>query len=184
MNFKPHFRKLVFITICFVMMLAVEPLTPAQETNRPDGGTDAPGELRVDWRRDFNKTVFKAQHWIWILKYVERKGDTLAIGLAYKNKGNSERPMFMDREYMTTTYITDVHTTERYPLQAIEGISTVITNVERSKSKTARFTFSYPGSATQVRFKSRWITMFMRGAATVIDVNIPLDLRANRSDSR
>ena len=184
MKFRHYLRKLVFLAICLVMMLVVVSLAPAQETNRADGGTSAPGESRGDWRHEFNKTVFKAHHWIWILKYVERKGETLAIGLAYKNKGNAKRPMFMDREFMTTTYITDVHTNVRYPLQAVEGISTIITNVEQSTSKTARFTFSYPGQATQVRFTSTWITMFMRGAATVIDLKFPLDLRAHRPDSR
>lgn len=143
----------------------------------PAGAQDVRGVPEgANWRADVNRTVITAQHWTWVLRYVERQGETLTIGLAVKNGAVNNRPLFLGADYKSTIALVDQATAERYPLQSVEGISEQITRVDRSAGHETRFVFDYPEGARAVRFTSVWITAIMAGAVSVMPVDFPLSL--------
>ena len=151
---------------CLVLLGAAA--ASAQDTSGvPDG---------ADWRAEVNQRVVQSQHWSWVLRYVERKGETLTIGLAFRNNAVSNRPVFLDADFETTIVLVDDDTSESWPLLSVKGISEEVTRVDRKASREASFTFRYPQGAKSVRFNSIWITMIMMGAAAVIPVEFRLAL--------
>ena len=130
----------------------------------------------TDWRLDVNRQVFKARSWNWVLRFVERKGDRLILGVVYKNNASSPRPIFLAEGFQTATLLTNQATATTYPVLAVSGISGEATKVGRRKHKTALFTFPYPTGATHLTFSSVWITVWMMNAASRIQVEFPIPL--------
>ena len=128
----------------------------------------------ADWRLDVNRQVFRARSWSWVLRFVEKKGDQLTLGIAYKNNASSPRPIFLAEGFETSILLTDPATSISYPLLAVSGISGDPTKVGRLKLKTALFTFPYPTGATEVTFSSVWITVWMMNAASRIHLEFPI----------
>ena len=156
----PAIAVLAVLLLCPVLM-------PVPETH---------AEPETDWRLDVNRQVFKARSWNWILRFVEKQGDRLVLGVAYKNNASSPRPIFLAEGFQTSTLLTDQATAATYPLLAVSGISGEATKVGRLKRKTALFTFPYPTGATQLTFSSVWITVWMMNAASRIEVAFPVPL--------
>lgn len=138
--------------------------------------TDTYAQSESGWRIDPNRQVFKARSWNWVLRFIEKKGDRLVIGLAYKNNASSPRPIFLAEGFETSTLLTDPATAMAYPLLAVSGISGDPTKVGRLKRKTALFTFPYPAGATEVTLSSVWITVWMMNAASRVHVEFPIRL--------
>ncbi|MEE8305324.1 MAG: hypothetical protein V3S24_23120 [Candidatus Tectomicrobia bacterium] len=151
-------------------------LGTAQETRPRPAITPSQKQPAVDWRVDVNKQVFKAQSWSWILRFIEKQGETLVIDMAYKNNASSARPIFLSPDFKTSTQLTDSVTAAVSRLTAVSGIGPEKTQVGRMKSKSARFTFAYPQGTTQIRFSSVWITVWMMNAAARMQVDFPIDL--------
>ena len=139
-------------------------LTPISETQ-------AQGES--DWRLDVNRQVFRSRSWSWVLRFVEKKGDQLTVGIAFKNNASSPRPIFLAEGFETSTLLTDPATSATYPMLEVGGISGDPTKVGRLKLRTALFTFPYPAEAAEVTFSSVWITVWMMNAASRIHVEFP-----------
>ena len=128
----------------------------------------------TDWRLAVNRQVFKARSWSWVLRFVERKGDRLVLGVVYKNNASSPRPIFLADDFQASTLLTAGETSTAYPLLTVSGISVEATKVGRRKRKTALFTFPYPTDATDLTFSSVWITVWMMNAASRIHVEFPI----------
>ena len=129
-----------------------------------------------NWRVDINRQVFKNLSWSWVLRYIEKEGDSLIVGIAYKNNASSARPIYLDEAFQESTQLTDNETSQAYPVMAVSGISAESTQVGRRKRKEARFTFPYPAGSTQLSFSSVWITGWMMNAASRMQVEFPLIL--------
>lgn len=140
-------------------------LTPISETQ-------AQGES--DWRLDVNRQVFRARSWSWVLRFMEKKGDLLTVGIAFKNNASSPRPIFLAEGFEASTLLTDPTTSATYPLIEVSGVSGEATKVGRLKRKTALFTFPYPDGARELAFSSVWITVWMMNAASRIHVEFPI----------
>lgn len=138
--------------------------------------TEIQAQSEMDWRLDVNRQVFKAQSWNWVLRFVERQGDKLIFGVAYKNNASSPRPIFLAEDFQNSTLLTDHATVSAYPLIAVSGISGEPTKVGRLKRKTALFTFPFPADATELTFSSVWITVWMMNAASRIQVEFPIPM--------
>ena len=138
-------------------------------------------DAETDWRLDVNRQVFKARSWNWVLRFVERKGDRLVLGVVYKNNASSPRPIFLADGFETSTLLTDQATAATYPLLTVSGVSGEAIKVGRLKRKTALFTFPYPTGATQVTFSSVWITVWMMNAASRVHVEFPIPIPGNES---
>ncbi len=143
--------------------------------------TETHAQPETDWRLKVNRQVFKAQSWNWVLRFVEKKGDRLVLGVVYKNNASSPRPIFLAEGFQTSTLLTDAATGTTYPLLALSGISGEATKVGRRKRKTALFTFPYPTGATQVTFSSMWITIWMMNAASRVQVAFPIPIHRDES---
>lgn len=135
---------------------------------------EAHADPETDWRLDVNRQVFKARSWNWVLRFVEKKGDRLVLGVVYKNNASSPRPIFLAEDFQASTLLTDPATAMTYPLLAVSGVSGEATKVGRLKRKTALFTFPYPTGATHLTFSSVWITVWMMNAASRIQVEFPI----------
>lgn len=162
-------RNFVFV-ILFATMAAIAAGPAAAADDAPTLTEGA------DWRADLNKGVADANHWRWILRRVERVGDTLTVALRYKNNASTGRPILIEDQYMTTIALVDELSESRFALLGVEGISGEITPVDRRKSKSAVFTFEYPEGMTKVWFTSKWISMRMGGEASVMEVDFPIEL--------
>jgi hypothetical protein len=138
--------------------------------------TEIHAQPEADWRLDVNQQVFKARSWNWVLRFVERQGDNLILGVVYKNNASSPRPIFLAEDFQNSTLLMDQATASTYPLLTVSGISAEATKVGRRKRKTALFTFPYPAGATQVTFSSVWITVWMMNAASRIQVEFPIPM--------
>lgn len=130
----------------------------------------------TDWRLDVNRQVFKARSWNWVLRFVERQGDRLVLGIIYKNNASSPRPIFLAEDFQDSTLLTDQATASAYPLLTASGISAEASKVGRLKRKSALFTFPYPTGATELTFSSVWITVWMMNAASRIHVEFPIPM--------
>ena len=153
--------------VALVVILLCPGLLPIAETH---------AQTETDWRLDVNRQVFKARSWNWVLRFVERKGDRLVLGVVYKNNASSPRPIFLAEDFHTSTLLTDNETSATYPLLTVNGISAEATKVGRLKRKTALFTFPYPTGATDLTFSSVWITVWMMNAASRIQVEFPIPM--------
>lgn len=109
-----------------------------------------------------------------MLRFVEKQGDRLVLGVAYKNNASSPRPIFLAEGFQASTLLTDQATATTYPLLAVSGVSGEATKVGRLKRKTAFFTFPYPAEATRLTFSSVWITVWMMNAASRVQVEFPI----------
>jgi len=160
---------LLAVAFALIWTTSASPVATAQDAAEvPEG---------ANWRADLNRGVTERNHWRWTLRRVERVGDELTVALRYKNNASAGRPILLEDQYMTTIALVDeVQAETRYPLLGVEGISEEVTPVDRKKSKSAVFTFTYPEGATRVWFKSRWISMRMGGEASVMEVDFPIDL--------
>ena len=145
---------------------------------------EAHAEPETDWRLDVNRQVFKARSWNWVLRFVEKQGDRLVLGVAYKNNASSPRPIFLAEGFETATLLTDQATAATYPLLAVSGVSGEATKVGRLKLKTALFTFPYPTGATRLTFSSVWITVWMMNAASRVQVEFPIPLDPSPSSAQ
>ena len=160
---------ILVIAFTVVGAFVAGPMASAQDASDVPEGSN--------WRADLNKGVSERNHWRWTLRRVERVGDELTVSLRYKNNASTGRPILLEDQYMTSIALIDEMQAEtRYPLLGVEGISEEITPVDRKKSKSAVFTFTYPEGATRVWFKSRWISMRMGGEASIMEVDFPIDL--------
>ena len=137
--------------------------------------TETYAQPGTDWRLDVNRQVFKARSWNWVLRFVERQGDNLILGVVYKNNASSPRPIFLAEDFQDSTLVTD-QAAATYPLIAVSGISGEPSKVGRLKRKTALFTFPYPTGATELTFSSVWITVWMMNAASRIQVEFPIPM--------
>lgn len=153
------------------LSLACSGLLPVAETH---------AQAELDWRLDVNRQVFKARSWNWVLRFVERKGDQLVLGVAYKNNASSPRPIFLAEGFQTSTLLTDQAKATTYPLLTVSGISGEPTKVGRRKHKTALFIFPYPTEAAEVTFTSVWITVWMMNAASRVQVEFPIPIPHGR----
>jgi hypothetical protein len=152
--------------IVTVVVAAAAPAAVAQDVDS--------GQVGGSWRAHLNRTVAEHNHWRWILRYVERNGDTLTVGLDYKNVASTGRPLLLAADYMTAIALENRTTAERFPLIEVEGISAEATPVERHETRRARFVFAYPKGAEAVRFDSKWISMRMGGEASVAEVGFSI----------
>ena len=138
--------------------------------------TESLAQGESDWRLDVNRQAFKARSWNWVLRFVEKKGDQLTLGVAYKNNASSPRPIFLADGFEASTLLTDPTTSATYPLIEVSGVSGEATKVGRLKRKTALFTFPYPDGAGELTFSSVWITVWMMNAASRIHVEFPIQV--------
>ncbi|MDE0208001.1 MAG: hypothetical protein OXP66_18445 [Candidatus Tectomicrobia bacterium] len=160
-------RRLAAAAVVLGFLTTVYPaLTPVPETH---------AQSQSDWRLNVNRRVFTARSWNWVLRFVEKKGDQLTLGVAYKNNASSPRPIFLAEGFETSTLLTDA-AAATYPMLSVSGISGDPTKVGRLKLKTALFTFPYPAGAAEVTFSSVWITVWMMNAASRIHVEFPVRL--------
>ena len=110
------------------------------------------------------------------MRFVERQGDRLVLGIIYKNNASSPRPIFLAEDFQDSTLLTDRATASAYPLLTASGISAEASKVGRLKRKSALFTFPYPTGATDLTFSSVWITVWMMNAASRIHVEFPIPM--------
>ena len=160
------------LALALVVLLLCPVLMPIPEAH---------AEPETDWRLNVNRQVFKSRSWNWVLRFVERQGDRLILGVAYKNNASSPRPIFLAEGFQASTLLTDQATAMTYPLITLSGISGEATKVGRLKRKTALFTFPYPTGATQLTFSSVWITVWMMNAASRIQVEFPIPIPRDES---
>ena len=147
---------------------------PAAETAE----TSEMSETPPGWRAEMNEAVAEENHWRWRLRFLERRGDELAVGLSYRNGAATGRPIYLETGHMETVALIDRENGARFPLLAVEGVSANATAVERRSSQFAEFVFRFPEGARAVTFASRWISMQMQGAAKVMEVAFPIALPA------
>jgi len=146
-----------------------------------------------------NKIFLKDSHWHFKLKDISIDNNIIKISIRYLNKGTYRRPIFLSQG--NTQAITKKNddgsiTTMPVPNQDIplamlkskdgsiefeafkvEGISTnSFTNVEPKKGKNAIFYFNVNKKIKELFFISEWVTVIMRGAASVIPIKILIEI--------
>ena len=151
---------------------------PAAAMQTPGGAAPpaAAVEANTDWRAEMNAVVAEENHWRWRLRSVERRGDTLVVGVSYRNGATTGRPIFFEADYMETTALVDADSGARFAVVAVDGISEEMVSVDSRKSKLALFTFPFPEDAGSVTFTSRWMSMQMAGFRAAMEVDFPIDL--------
>ncbi len=155
------------------------PTAAMQTPNKPPPpAAETADESEIHWRTEMNAAVAKANHWRWRLRFLERRGDTLTVGVSFRNGGSTARPIYLDSDYMETVALVDQTNGARFALVAVDGVSEQATGVERKASGAARFTFRFPEGARSVTFTSRWVSMRMQGAAAGMTVEFPIELPA------
>ena len=143
---------------------------------------ESPGEtvqmpVSTDWRLDINRTVVKINRWKWVLRYVERRSDTLIVGIVARNNASTNRPLFLESDFKSKIILLDERTQKNYPVLKVSGISDAYIHVKRKTSKETKFVFQYPEGAESVQFSSEWLTALMGGAATWMEVKFPIVLQ-------
>ena len=158
-----------------VLVLAAAPAAAMQAGGAPPpAATEAAAS--ADWRAETNRTVAEANHWRWRLRALERRGDTLTVGVSVRNGASTGRPIYLELDYMDSIALVDEETGARFALLAVEGVSASAVAVGRRSSKFAEFTFRFPEGARSVVFDSRWVSMQMAGAAAPMDVAFAIAL--------
>ena len=167
-------QRVATTTVSVILALVLLTTTGVLLSQRATAQDIAPTQ---SWQAQINRMVYRAHHWTWTLRRLERRNDQLIVVLAFKNNGNNKRPILLDANYMESSVLTSVDGAGSYELISVEGISAEMSQVDRRSSQQSTFTFKYPQDYGEVRFSSRWLTMFMaNGAASVIDVNFDLEL--------
>ena len=146
-----------------------------------------------------NKIFLKDSHWHFKLKNVSVDNNIIKISIRYINKGTYRRPIFLSQgnsQAITKKNDDGSVTTMPVPNQDIplalltgkdgktefeafkvEGITTnSFTNVEPKKGKNAIFYFNVNKKVKELYFISEWVTVIMRGAASVIPIKILIKL--------
>lgn len=167
------------MAIAFGTVLTLAAALPAAAMQAGSAPPPAPAETAEaapDWRAEMNETVVEENHWRWRLRFLERRGDELAVGLSYRNGASTGRPIYLELDHMETIALIDEENGARFPLLAVEGVSASVTAVDRRSSQFAEFLFRFPEGARAVTFDSRWVSMQMAGASAVMDVVFPIAL--------
>ena len=158
-------------------LLAAAVAAPAAAMQAAGPPPAAAGEAADEsWRVEANAAVAEANHWRWRLRFLERRGDTLTVGLSVRNDATTGRPIYLDADYMESVALVDTATGARFPLLSAKGISESAVAVDRKSSMRAEFAFRFPEGAREVTFASRWVSMRMQGAAAAMRVNFPIAL--------
>ena len=168
--FKRYFLLLSLVTLISGLEVAQ---TNAEESPRET----AQMPVSTDWRLDINRTVVKINRWKWVLRYVERRSDTLIVGIVARNNASTNRPLFLESNFKSKIILLDERTQKNYPVLKVSGISDAYIHVKRKTSKETKFVFQYPEGAESVQFSSEWLTALMGGAATWMEVKFPIVLQ-------
>lgn len=146
-----------------------------------------------------NKIFLKDSHWHFKLKDVSMDKNVVKITVRYSNKGTYRRPIFLSQgnsqaitkknddgsittmpvpnEDIPLAILKSIDGSEEFSAFKVEGISTnSFTNVEPKKGKNAIFYFKIHKNIEEVYFISEWVTVIMRGAASVIPINILIEI--------
>ena len=137
----------------------------------------------------------KDSHWHFKLKEVSKDNNMIKVSIRYLNKGSYRRPIFLSQgntqaitsknddgsiatmpvpnEDIPLAILTSKDGTIKYKAIKVDGIlSNSFTAVEAKKGKTANFYFKINDNLKEAYFLSEWVTVIMRGAASVIPINI------------
>lgn len=166
----------VFHAMAAWASLAVAAPAMAMQAAGPPPPAAAGEAADASWRVEANAAVAEANHWRWRLRFLERRGDTLTVGLSVRNNATTGRPIYLDADYMEAVALVDTETGARFSLLATKGISESAVAVDRKSSMRAEFTFRFPEGAREVAFASRWVSMRMQGAAAAMRVEFPIAL--------
>lgn len=142
-----------------------------------------------------NKIFMKDSHWHFKLKEVSKDNNIIKVSIRYLNKGSYRRPIFLSQgntQALTTknddgsittmpipnkdvplALLTSKDGLSMYKAINVDGIlNNSFTNVEPKKGKTANFYFEINDNLKEAYFLSEWVTVIMRGAASVIPIKI------------
>ena len=142
-----------------------------------------------------NKVFLKDSHWHFKLKEVSKDNNMIKVSIRYLNKGSYRRPIFLSQgntqaitsknddgsvttmpvpnEDIPLALLTSKDGTIKYKAIKVDGIlNNSFTFVEAKKGKTANFYFKINDNLKEAYFLSEWVTVIMRGAASVIPINI------------
>ncbi len=172
----PSIATIARVCVCVAVAALIAPRGAVAADAPSDAGADLAQAGDGDWHAYINRGVFKKRHFKWVLRAVERRGDTLTLRLAVKNNSTSARPLFLDADFKTTVALIDKATDKRFALLSAEGISGEIIRVGRKASREVAFIFRYPEGAASVRFTSIWLTMLMAGQASIIPVEFTVQI--------
>ncbi|MCH8884256.1 MAG: hypothetical protein IIA41_12270 [SAR324 cluster bacterium] len=125
----------------------------------------------------YNLQVFKSSGWSFFLRGLDARNGSIVVKLAFKNNTRTGLIALAPGVQKHTALIDDATMTP-YPVEEIEGIGVELQKVARRKYEIAYFTFPYPEKARTVRFTSTWLAPIMRGAATKIKVDFPIEIPA------
>ena len=148
-----------------------------------------------DQHTKINKVFLKDSHWHFKLKDVSKDNNMIKVSIRYLNKGSYRRLIFLSQgntqamtsknddgsittmpvpnEDIPLALLASKDGTVSYKAVKVDGIlSNSFTNVEAKKGKTANFYFEINDSLTEAYFISEWVTVIMRGAASVIPIKI------------
>ena len=149
----------------------------------------------INQHTKINKIFMKDSHWHFKLKEVSKDNDIIKVSIRYLNKGSYRRPIFLsqgntqaitsknDDGSVTTMPVPNKDIAlalliskdglSHYKALNVDGIlNNAFTNVEPKKGKTANFYFKVNDNIKEAYFSSEWVTVIMRGAASVIPIKI------------
>ena len=138
---------------------------------------------RENWRIEVNRTVAKTNHWRWTVRYVERNADTLTVRISVRNNGSQPRPLYLGPGFESKIALVDQKTQQRFELLSVSGVSVDFLRVDRKKSAPTTFVFRYPEGLPSVNFSSEWLTFNMGGEKSVMNVEFPISLQPQTSES-
>ena len=164
------------IFLALALLCAAAPSSAMQAGGAPPPPPATEAAVPADWRVETNRTVAEANHWRWRLRALERRGDTLTVGLSYRNGASTGRPIYLEPDYMDSIALVDGETGTRFALLGVTGVSDNAVAIGRRSSQSAEFTFRFPEGASSVLFDSRWVSMQMQGAAAAMEVAFPIAL--------
>ena len=167
--------KRYFLLLSLVTLISGLEVAQANAEESPRETVQMP--VSTDWRLDINRTVVKINRWKWVLRYVERRSDTLIVGIVARNNASTNRPLFLESDFKSKIILLDERTQKNYPVLKVSGISDAYIHVKRKTSKETKFVFQYPEGAESVQFSSEWLTALMGGAATWMEVKFPIVLQ-------
>lgn len=183
MNLSKYINILCQITFLFIIFISVNDIIASENQHY----------VKI------NKVFLKDSHWHFKLKDIEKKNNIIKISIRYLNKGSYRRPIFLSQGNsqaitrknedgsITTSpvpnqdtplaILTNKEKTLKYNAFKVEGITTnSFTNVEPRKGKNAIFYFEIDKKLEEAYFSSEWVTVIMRGAASVIPLKIFLKI--------
>jgi len=113
-----------------------------------------------DWRVDLKREVVVDNRFKITLQYVEKKGDTLVVGIGHRNISKEIQHLGLGHDYKDTIVLLDDDGGTEFKLIGVEGITTKRRlEIPQGAMRLVTFTFPFPQGVKKARFVSKRLSI-------------------------